>query len=181
MKLIVCGVVAVLALSACASSAPVRFYTLSATAPAQGSASTPNALSGLRVTRAKIPGEIDRTEIVQRLDANRLSIAEQDRWAAPLDEMIKRVLTADLQSRAGPAASADVTVSVDVEEFVGDTTCAVKLSVSWEQKSTDAAHTRNGHEVINVPAPSSSPCAPGALPAVMSEALAQLSQRILSN
>ena len=173
MKVRVTCAAIVVALSACASSAPLRFYTLSA-APGAQSGST----GGIRVARVKIPGEIDRTEIVQRIDANRLRIAEQDRWAAPLDEMIRRVLSSNLQSRGGQ--SADATVSVEIDEFIGDTACAVTLRASWEQKAGDGTHARNGREVINVPAPSSSPCAAGALPAVMSEALAQLSQRILS-
>lgn len=165
-------------LSACASSAPLRYYTLSQIPAASEAATTGGAT--LRVGRVRVPGELDRNEIVQRIDATRLKIAEQDRWAAPLDEMIRRVLSADLQAR-GPASGAPSTLSLDVEEFIGDAACGVTLRASWELRSAADNDTpvRTGYESIQVP-PSSGTCTVGALPMAMSQALAQLSERILA-
>jgi uncharacterized lipoprotein YmbA len=172
---------ALAALSACASTAPLRYYTLSDVPPATEGASASSASPALRVGRVRIPGEIDRTELVQRIDATRVKIAEQDKWAAPLDEMIRRALSADLQTR-GAAQSASATLSVDIEEFIGDAACAVTLRASWELKPAAADNTapaRTGQELIRVP-PSSGTCTVAALPMAMSQALAQLSDRVLA-
>ena len=168
----------VVVLGGCASSAPLRYYTLSDVPGTAGSAGA----SAIRVGRVKIPGELDRSELVQRIDANRLKIAEQDRWAAPLDEMIRRVLAADLQSRTGAASNAPSTLSLDIDDFIGDATCTVTLRASWELKpaGANAAPSGSGHESIQIAAPSSTTCTVGALPAAMSQALAQLSERILA-
>jgi uncharacterized lipoprotein YmbA len=192
-------------LSACASSAPLRYYTLSEVPPATAPTST---VPAIHVGRVRIPGELDRTELVQRIDATRLKIAEQDRWAAPLDEMIRRALSADLQARgatASPAAASPApssapdaasptmappkdasvgspaTLSLDVEELIGDASCGVTLRASWELRSAaaSAAPARMGQEAIRLP-PSSGTCTVGALPMAMSQALAQLSDRILA-
>jgi uncharacterized lipoprotein YmbA len=178
------GIALALIVGGCTSSAPLRYYMLSDVAPTSGSAAGPS--SAIRVGRVNIPGELDRSELVQRIDANQLKIAEQDRWAAPLDEMIQRVLAADLQARSGassatsPAALA--TLSVDIEEFIGDATCAVTLRAAWELKPAGANATRSssGRESIQLAAPASATCAVGTLPAAMSQALAQLSERILA-
>jgi uncharacterized protein len=173
------GIVLVVLLSACATSAPLRYYTLSEVPPAAEASSATNAAPGIRVGRVRIPGELDRNEIVQRIDATRLQIAEQDRWAAPLDDMIRRTLSADLQARG--ATSSPGTLSVDVDEFIGDASCGVTLRASWELKPTNTTTgpTRTGTELIRVP-PSSGTCTVGALPMAMSQALSQLSDRILA-
>jgi uncharacterized lipoprotein YmbA len=131
----------------------------------------------------RIPAELDRSQLVQRIDANRLRIAEQDRWAAPLDDMIRRVLAADLQARAATGTSLEgAVVAVDIDEFVGDASCSVVLRASWELQGggANAAPLGSGREIIRVPG-SSGTCTASALPAAMSEALAQLSERILSH
>jgi uncharacterized protein len=166
-------------LGACASSPPMRFYTLSAI-PLSESAAT-NGAAAIRVGRVRIPGELDRNEIVQRIDATRLRIAEQDRWAAPLDDMIRRVLSANLQARGSGTSSAPSVLSLDVQEFIGDAQCGVTLRASWELKS-DAnkdALARTGNESIRVP-PTPGACTVAALPTAMSQALAQLSERIVA-
>jgi uncharacterized lipoprotein YmbA len=166
-------------LSACASSAPLRYYTLSEIpSAADGSA---NGGPAIRVGRVRIPGELDRSELVQRIDSTRVNISEQDRWAAPLEDMIRRVLSADLQARAGAGSSgAAATVSLDIQEFIGDATCSVTLRATWDLKPEDAnGKSGSGHELIRTTA-SPGTCAVSALPMAMSQALAQLSDRIVS-
>jgi len=183
------GIAVVALITGCASSAPLRYYTLSEVPP---STEATSATPAIRVGRVRIPGELDRNEIVQRIDATRLKIAEQDRWAAPLDDMIRRVLSADLQARGATASAVSAapsdtasggsaTLSLDVDELIGDASCAVTLRASWELRSSanNTETTRTGHESIRVP-PSSSTCTVGALPMAMSQALAQLSDRILT-
>jgi uncharacterized protein len=187
MRGVWCGVAFGLVLGGCASSAPLRFYTLSDVPPATAAAS---ASAVIRMGRVRIPAELDRSQIVQRVDANRLRIAEQDRWAAPLDEMIRRTLAADLQARGAGAATntpaapseGSAVLSLDIDEFVGDTTCAVTLRASWELKADGApgAPIASGHELIRIPARAASACTAGSLPMPMSQAVAELSERILA-
>jgi uncharacterized lipoprotein YmbA len=221
------AVVAALALVGCASSPPLHFYTLSEVAPTSNAGPTTQPLF-IQVGRVRIPGELDRNEIVQRIDATRLRIAEQDRWAAPLGDMIRRVLSADLQSRGatpfanessspgsasargaagettageaasaasaprgtsssaetapGPASGGVKTLAVNLDELMGDASCAVTLRASWELRASgagDTAPVRSGYETIGTP-PSSGTCTVSALPMAMSQALAQLSERILA-
>ncbi len=172
----------------CASSPPLHFYTLSDVAPNGAGASQGGTSSDIRVTRVKIPGEIDRTELVQRLDANRLQIAEQDRWAAPLDDMIRRTLSADLQARLASSASQNpaspqsepATLALEVQEFTADTRCAVTLRASWELRSPGVTVPQTGRELIHSAASASTACTIAAVPLAMSQALAELSERILA-
>ena len=166
--------VGVALLAGCASSPPIRFYTLNAVAR---EAKPAGASQPIRVTRVKLPGEIDRVELVQRVDANRVQLAEQDRWAAPLEELIRRTLSTDLQA-AATSGDTPALLSVDIEELIADAKCVVTLRAAWELKTSAAAgQTTHGYESIQVPAPAE--CNVGVLPGAMSEALAELSERIL--
>ena len=164
-------------LAGCASSPPIRFYTLSAV----GGENTPaNTAPAIRVARVTLPGEVDRAELVQRIDANRLQIAEDDRWAAPLGEMVRRALSDDLRSRVPAAAGDPDSLAVDIEEFIGDANCAVSLRASWSLKSAGADQpATRGYETIRVD--SQRACSVSALPEAMSRALAELSTKIVSS
>ncbi len=170
--------VALALLAACASSPPSRFYTLSATAPERPA---PAGAGAITVGGVIIPGEIDRPEIVRRTGPNQLSISELDRWAAPLDETIRRVLTDDIARRVPtPAAGRQHTVSVDIHEFYGDADCNVTLRAVWtlqQPANQPASAARSTTEEISVPAAGS---CPGSLAATMSKALGQLSDRIVA-
>ena len=163
-------------IAGCASSPPLRFYTLSSVGNESAGGNAPGAI---RVVRVTLPGEIDRPELVRRIDANRLQLAEEDRWAAPIGEMIRRTLSADLQSRV-PAVSGDpAQLSVEIEEFIGAADCTVTLRAAWSLKSADASTSSSrGYETVRVEP--SGACAVSALPEAMSRALAELSNRIVA-
>jgi uncharacterized lipoprotein YmbA len=140
----------------------------------------------VHLDRVTIPTELDRAQIVRRIDATRLQIVEDDRWAAPLDDTIRRVLSNDLAARLPPGLVADPnepslgerrqSLSVDVQEFYGDASCAVTLRAAWLLKPPDSPSSR-GTEEIRIPA--AADCAGTAtLPEALSQALAQLSDRI---
>jgi uncharacterized protein len=151
----------------------MRFYTL--TPMGADSASAP---PGIRVTRVTLPGEIDRPELVRRMDATRLQLAEEDRWAAPLGEMIQRVLSADLQARVPATATEPDQLVLEVEEFIADANCAVTLRAGWTLKPAAGAGKEpiRGYETVR--AESSGTCQVSALPEAMSRALAELSNRV---
>jgi uncharacterized lipoprotein YmbA len=51
------------------------------------------------LTAVHIPAIVDRPELVTRVAANRLAVADSDRWGAPLGQMMRSVLAQDLSSR----------------------------------------------------------------------------------
>lgn len=174
-----------LVLMGCASSPPLHYYTLSEVAPATRLTSVGNPVP-IRLDRVTIPAELDRSQLVRRVDATRLQIVENDRWAAPLEDTIRRVLSADLAARLPPNMVANpyepsvgekrLSLSVDIEEFYGNASCAVTLRAAWVLRQPDMQSSR-GNEETQVPAGGN--CEGGAaLPAAMSQALGQLSDRI---
>src|SRR5678815_4057517 len=121
----------------------MRFYTLT---PIGGS-SDASGPSAIRVARVSLPGEIDRPELVQRIDANRLQLAEGDRWAAPLGEMIRRTLADDLRLRVPPATGEPDSLYVDIEEFIGGPDCTVSLRAAWNIRPPKATEpSKRGYE-----------------------------------
>jgi uncharacterized protein len=172
-------------LAAC-SSPPSKYYVLSA----QPDPGRPMLAGSPRTTVAigaiKLPGALDRPQIARRLGPNQLDYAEYDRWAGPLDEMIRRVLAADLRPRlpAGTvlidndsSASADLTIAIDVRSFDADKTGKVTLDASWE------ALAKNG-KVVGVPRDAQivePPAGPdtAAVAATMSRAVAALAGNIV--
>jgi uncharacterized protein len=172
-------------LSACQSSPATHYFALSPLAPTSAPTALP-AQTPIRVVRITIPAELDRLELVRRDTANRLQIATFDRWAAPLDEMIRRVVTADLAARLAPGTMASNNepavgearrrLFIDIQEFAADEHGAVKLQAAWLLQTPSAAAAR-GNEDLGVEAADTSA---DALAAAMSRALAALSDRIAS-
>jgi uncharacterized lipoprotein YmbA len=163
----------------------MHYYTLTET-PAPSRLAVPDNRVPIRLDRVTMPTELDRSQIVRRLDPTQLQIVEGDRWAAPLDETIRRVLSNDLAARlpAGVVANPNEpsigekrqSLAVDISEFYGDPRCAVTLRAAWTLKQSDT-QSLHGDEEVNAAAPGA--CAGAAtIPIAMSQALAQLSDRI---
>lgn len=162
----------------------MRYYVLTAV-PAANRLTTPPDMVPVRLERLTIPTELDRAELVRRADATRLDLLENDRWAAPLDDMIRRVLTADLAARLPADRVADPnepaggehrqSLALDIQQFDGDAACVVTLRAAWVLKRLDGPSLR-GREEERV---SSGVCSGAAsLPTAMSQALSQLSDRL---
>ena len=229
MRLVTGSALLLLSWLAGCTSAPVHYYTLSSV-PGTVTAPLLPLTAPLSLERLSIPTELDRTQLVRRLDTTRLQILDDHRWAAPLDEMMRRVLSEDLALRLGSAAVAEpnepangerrISLAVDIRELYGDVDCAVTLHAAWSLKltpdtrvrtpmaaepprgqsakvpsgqSADAADsnaasaadsnaagaaTHRGDEAIHL-TPGSCP-GPAGLPPQISQALAQLSERIVS-
>jgi hypothetical protein len=172
----------------------MRFYTLTSIDPESRPQVPSNAIP-VRLTRVTVPGELDRAQLVRRIDATRLRIDDQDRWAAPLDDMIRRVLSADLAARLSSGLVLDANepaqgqrvqaLAVDIHEFYADAGCAVTLQATWvltppqagKDERGQSPQPRQAREQTQVPAAgacSGSDSVPGA----MSRALALLSDRV---
>jgi len=111
----------------CGSSPPSTFYALSA----ESGATKPGPVHTLKLRRPAIAGYLDRQVIVQHVVDHRLGLVDTDRWAAPLDEMLERVLAQDVEQRLTGSvvftedgsilADADIAVEVDVRRLdIGD-------------------------------------------------------------
>jgi uncharacterized lipoprotein YmbA len=111
----------------CGTSPPSTFYALSA----QSGTAERSPVHTLKLRRPAIAGYLDRQVIVKTVVNHRLGLVDTDRWAAPLDEMLGRVLAQDVEQRlAGSVvftedgaitADANLTLEVDVRRFdVGD-------------------------------------------------------------
>ena len=184
MKLPAVAVVGAL-LVACASSPPMHYYTLTEI-PAPSRLAVPENTVPVRLDRVTIPTELDRSQMVRRVGPTQLQIIENDRWAAPLDETIRRVLSNDLAARLPPGTVANPnepfigekrqSLAVDISEFYGDSSCTVTLRAAWTLKQADS-QTLHGDEEAKASAPGG--CnGSGTIPTAMSEALGRLSDVI---
>jgi len=172
----------VVAATGCGSSPPSSFYALS---PENGRAQ-PASVHTIRLRRPGIAGYLDRPEIVRKIVDHRLGVVDTDRWAAPLDEMLGRVLAQDVEQRltgsvvftedGAITADADLTLEVDVRRFeVGDGG-GVDLAAEVAMETGDArtpAGTRSVH-LRAMPATGST----AALVGAMSQLLGQLGDEI---
>jgi uncharacterized protein len=134
-------------LEGCGSSPPARFYSLEPTAAV---ASTRLKLQApIKVDAVHIPAVLDRNQIVTGEHDYRLSISPQARWGGDFGEMLRRVLTQDLQRRLPPGmvigpddiAPADARgVVVDILAFAPQG-AAVRLDADWVLLAGSPART----------------------------------------
>ncbi len=142
-------------------SAPTRLYTLSAVATAE-----PRSTYGgppIRVDVVRFAPDLDRIEIVRDAGFGELRLSDVDHWSAPLGELARQALSADLLARlpAGKAVFPHLMkpagafgVSVDVLDFEADRQGA-RLQASWEVTGNGATPSANGGTVTlrqNLPA-----------------------------
>ena len=148
----------------------------------------------IRLEQVRLPGELDRSQLVRRIDANRLQVEPSSRWAAPLEGMTRRVLSANLALRLPAGTVADPyqaapdarPLGVDIQELYGNSQCDVSLSATWvlsaETHGMRAARgmqpgAEGGTEEVHVAAAPGSPC-PEILAATMSQAFGVLADRM---
>ncbi len=89
------------AVSGCGSSPPTRFYSLEPTvaeAPLQVGARARTQTS-VKINAVHIPSVLDRRTIVRGESNYQLRLSSQNRWGGDFGEMMRRVLTQDLQAR----------------------------------------------------------------------------------
>jgi len=170
------------ALAGCAS-APSRFYTLNSTAEKSGG---PPTDCSVLVGPISVPASVDRPQFTIQIGANRVAIDEFNRWAAPLNENIARVITADLAAllvtarvAAAPLANFDATfrVSVDIQRFESLRSEAKKneaavIEAVWVVRRTTGDVAKSGRTLARESAEGDSF---EALAAAHSRALAKLS------
>jgi uncharacterized lipoprotein YmbA len=163
----------------------MHYYTLTET-PAPSRLTLAQGQVPIRLDRVTIPTELDRSQIVRRLDSTQLQIMENDRWAAPLDETIRRILSNDLAARLPQGAVANPnepsvgakrqSLTVDFSEFYGNPDCTVTLRAAWTLKQADSGNLTGNEEATA--SPDGGCRGAGSIPAAMSQALGKLSDLI---
>jgi uncharacterized lipoprotein YmbA len=126
-------------LAGCGHSPPTRYVTLNAT-PANAPPLATAQIPPVQLTAVHIPAELDRPEVVTQQSPNRISVAESERWGAPLGQMMRRTLAQDLVTRlpAGsfvlpdaPAPPDTRTLVVTVLDTQADANGTLTLQAAW--------------------------------------------------
>ena len=161
----------------CASPAS-SFYTLSAT-PAPAAASSNLSVAVGPVT---VPASVDRPQIVVSMGPNQVRLDEFNRWAAPLQNNIARVVAENLVALLGTprvatspqtlSADADYRVAIEVQSFESALGEAATLDAVWTVRRTKGSKSQTGRTTVREPAPDRSY---DALAAAHSRAVARLS------
>lgn len=144
-------------LAGCGTSAPSRFYTLDASATADGA---PPTYASVAVGPVSIPGAVDRPQLVVQIAPNRVEVDDFNRWAAPLDDGIARAVAVDLTVLLGTPDVATTplvnfqpaySVTIDVQRFDSLQGEAALLEAVWVVRRTAGGETRSGRTVAREP------------------------------
>jgi len=177
------GLALLVALAGCASSPTARQFTLAARPGAQSERYSGN----IAVRAVNLPKYLDRPQLVRYSDAYELSMSEFERWGEPTGDMVTRVLIRDVAVRlprsqvfaaSGPLTGpVDATLEVNIAHFEAEPAGPVVLSAQWLfQREGKKGRLRSAD--IRVQANANGPTD---LAAAMSDALAQLSDRITAS
>lgn len=133
---------AVVCLLGCGTSAPIRYYTLSALgSPGESIPVQPPKAATIGVGTITIPDVIDRTQIVTHPGKHELLIAESDRWGGSLRAESTRVLVENLSQRlpgrqiiplmGGLRIPVDFQIAVEILRWEGSLGGRVSLKAVW--------------------------------------------------
>ena len=175
----------VLEAAGCGSTPPSRFYTLTkATVPAAAPASTPLSDVSVAVGPVAVPGAVDRPQFVVTTGPNQVRLDEFNRWAAPLQNDIARVVAEDLTVLLGSPrvtvapqtlAVPDFRAGIDVQSFDSALGEGATLDAVWTVTRVADGASKTGRLTQQEPAPGNSY---EALAASHSRLLARLSEDI---
>ncbi|WP_423378326.1 PqiC family protein [Burkholderia sp. LMG 32019] len=136
--------VAALALAAC-SSPPARFYTLSpadAATPLRTAPANPAFL--IEVPSVGVPELVAKNQLVVQKNAAQVDVLEQERWASPPADEIRRALSDDLATRLGtidvansayPPGVPVYRISVNVQRFESWPAKRAAIDAVWSVRS----------------------------------------------
>ena len=170
-------------LGGCGSSPKTNFYTLNAQTTRPRAAHS--AAYSVAIRAVTLPDGIDRPQLVLRTGANRVSIADFERWAGPLKDEIAYAVAEDLTGLLDganvfiaprTADEADYTVLLDVQRFDSVLGDAANIDVVWRVRPATGA-PKGGRSVVREAADGPSY---EALVAAHSRALSAVSRDIAS-
>jgi uncharacterized lipoprotein YmbA len=165
----------------CASTPSSHFYTLSA---ANGPAAPPSNLS-IAVGPVSVPAVVDRPQIVVDVGPNQVRLEEFNRWAAPLQNNIARVVADNLIQMLGTprvisavqssSVDTDYRAAIDVQNFQSAPGEAAILDAVWTVRRLKDGKAETGRTTAREAVQEKSY---DALAAAHSRALARLSRDI---
>lgn len=180
-SMIVLGLALTSLFCGCGSSPNTNFYTLAAVSGTVRQAS----LGTIEVRRPGVAGYLDRTEILEQWDGQRIELAGSAGWAEPIASMIARVLAENLSERLQGtivfAATSDlslqpsIVVELVIRKFDLGADGYVHLNVLWSMRGAGQSSART---VALQARPAASET--GAIVAAMSGLLGQLADEIAS-
>ncbi len=127
-------------LSACGTTAPTSFYTLSPQSAANTAANPQSNRCIIDIGPVEIAPYLDRNQIVTRSSATRLSLTDIDHWAAPLDDTIANVLAVNLARllpgtqpivQSWPDANIQYKLLIKVLQFDSNASGDVHFKANW--------------------------------------------------
>ena len=132
------------------TSAPSRFYTLSATA-------TPSAASSnlsVAVGPVSVPAAVDRPQIVVSSSPNQVTVDDFNRWAAPLQDNLARVVAENLVALLGTprvtlfpqtlSADVDYRVQIEIRNFESAPGKSASLDAVWSVRRAKDGKSETG-------------------------------------
>jgi uncharacterized protein len=169
----------------CGESQHSRFYLLTENRVSAYRTATVRPSTTIALGAVKLPPALDRPQMARRLGSEEISYAEYDRWAGPLDEMVRQVLAADLDGRLpigvtfignDTVNSTNLVISVDIIRFDADATGLSKLDARWQILGRTGHLVGAPHNALIVE-PGSGPDS-AAIAATMSRVVADLAGEI---
>ena len=179
---------ALLLLSACGSSPPVHYFSLSPSVTMIGQEADDDVALGFGPIR--MPEYLDRSQMVTRGSGQEIRIDEFNRWAEPLSTAFHRIVSADVDNsvdglvvvafpwESAVRAGVDYRLLGDVTRFDADRSGRVILDVQWgvveiASKERVIKPHRTRYETR-----AGSPDDPASIASAMNEALADFSRDI---
>jgi uncharacterized lipoprotein YmbA len=174
-------VVTLMLASGCSSTPTSHFYTLSAaTVPA-----APASKISVAVGPVSVPAEVDQPQIVVSTGPNQVQFDEFNRWAAPLQNAITRVVAENLVAMLGTphvtlfsqvlSADTEYRVAIEVQGFVSAPGESAALDAVWTVRRMQDGSAETGRTTVREPVKEKGY---DALAAAHSRAIAQMSQDI---
>jgi hypothetical protein len=134
------------ALAACHSSPQVRFFTLDPVPPSRQAMD--RSPVSVQVGAVHVPLVLDRQQMVREGAPNSLTISNENRWGAPLADVVRDVLTRDLIQRlpkgavvlpeTGAPPGTDL-IAVDILHFWRDASGTAGFDGSWSLTPADSS------------------------------------------
>ena len=183
-------VMVLLLLTACTSSPPVRYFSLSSTV-ADGQQDPGDAVV-LGLGPMRMAAYLNRSQIVTRGAGAEIKVDEFSRWAEPLAVAFHRIVSADVDNTmdgvtvlAFPWESVvrsqvDYRLLGDVIRFDADRSGRVVLETQWSITAVDSGEAVVPPRRTRYEAQTGSPDDPAAVASAMNEALAKFSRDIAS-
>jgi uncharacterized protein len=144
----------IISLAACSKTPAARFYTLSPLAEEVKGDTLGDSKVISGIAEVEVSPYLDRSEIITRSSATQIQLAQYDRWAEPLEDIVAMTVSENI-SRLQPAiqtitspwpeADVDYMLAIKIKRFDSDGTGNIRLDASWgiidqKQRSMIAVH-----------------------------------------